>query len=79
MSRKDNPWTTLSVRKVYANPWLELWEERCLDPGGQPALYGRVSFRSKAVGIIPIDEEGWVGLSSFRSICSREIQSKEIL
>jgi 8-oxo-dGTP pyrophosphatase MutT (NUDIX family) len=58
MSRKDNPWTTLSVRKVYGNPWLELWEERCLDPSGRPALYGRVSFCNKAVGIIPLDDQG---------------------
>lgn len=57
MNRRDNPWTTLSVRKVYGNPWLELWEERCLDPAGKPALYGKVSFRSKAVGIIPLDRE----------------------
>jgi 8-oxo-dGTP pyrophosphatase MutT (NUDIX family) len=58
MSRPGNPWTTLSVRQVYANRWLELWEERCLDPSGHPALYGRVSFRNKAVGIIPIDAQG---------------------
>lgn len=45
------------MRKVYDNPWLELWEERCLDPSGNPALYGRVSFRSKAVGIIPLDAD----------------------
>ncbi len=57
MTRRNSPWTTLSVRKVYGNPWLELWEERCLDPAGKPALYGRVSFRSKAVGIIPLDRE----------------------
>jgi 8-oxo-dGTP pyrophosphatase MutT (NUDIX family) len=56
--RPDNPWTTLTTRRVYANPWLELWEERCLDPSGNPALYGRVSFRNKAVGVIPIDEAG---------------------
>lgn len=56
MNRRDNPWTTLSVRKVYGNPWLELWEERCLDPSGNPALHGKVSLRSKAVGIIPIDD-----------------------
>jgi 8-oxo-dGTP pyrophosphatase MutT (NUDIX family) len=58
MARDENPWKTLSVRKVYGNPWLELWEERCLDPSGRPALYGKVSFRSKAVGIIPVDGEG---------------------
>lgn len=57
MNRRGNPWRTLSVRKVYDNPWLELWEENCLDPSGRPALYGKVSFRSKAVGIIPLDGE----------------------
>jgi 8-oxo-dGTP pyrophosphatase MutT (NUDIX family) len=58
MKRPKNPWTTLSVRRVYGNPWLELWEERALDPSGKPALYGKVSFLNKAVGIIPIDETG---------------------
>jgi len=46
------------VRKIYGNPWLELWEEHCLDPSGNPALYGRISFRNKAVGIIPLDDKG---------------------
>jgi 8-oxo-dGTP pyrophosphatase MutT (NUDIX family) len=58
MNRRDNPWQTLSVRKVYGNAWIELWEERCLDPSGKPALYGKVSFRSKAVGIIPLADNG---------------------
>lgn len=57
MDRNKNPWTTLSVRHVYGNAWIDLWEERALDPSGNPALYGKVSFRNKAVGIIPIDEE----------------------
>jgi 8-oxo-dGTP pyrophosphatase MutT (NUDIX family) len=66
---RDNPWTTLSVRMVYANPWLELWEERCLDPSGRPALYGKVSFRSKAVGIIPLDDSGHTWLVGQHRYC----------
>jgi 8-oxo-dGTP pyrophosphatase MutT (NUDIX family) len=58
MKRRENPWTTLSVRKVYDNRWLALWEERCLDPSGKPALYGKVSMHNKAVGIIPIAGNG---------------------
>lgn len=58
MNQRKNPWTTLSLRKIYGNPWIDLWEEHCLDPAGKPALYGRVSFRSKAVGIIPLDDAG---------------------
>ncbi len=72
MSKRDKPWTTLSVRKVYANPWLELWEDRCLDPGGKPALYGRVSFRNKAVGIIPLDDEGFTWLVGQHRYCMNQ-------
>jgi 8-oxo-dGTP pyrophosphatase MutT (NUDIX family) len=62
MTDESNPWKTLSVRRVYANPWLELWEERALDPSGAPALYGRISFLNKAVAIIAVDEEDHVWL-----------------
>lgn len=72
MSRDENPWTTLSVRKVYGNPWLELWEERCLDPSGRPALYGKVSFRSKAVGIIPVDDEDHTWLVGQYRYCLKQ-------
>jgi 8-oxo-dGTP pyrophosphatase MutT (NUDIX family) len=58
MTDHKNPWKTLSVRRVYGNPWLELWEERVLDPSGKPGLYGKVSFHNKAVGIVPLDELG---------------------
>lgn len=62
MSDTANPWKTLSVRRVYGNAWLELWEERVLDPSGKPGLYGKISFHTKAVGIIPIDEQGFTWL-----------------
>ncbi len=57
------------MRKVYDNPWLELWEDRCLDPSGKPALYGKVSFRSKAVGIIPLDDSAHTWLVGQHRYC----------
>lgn len=72
MNRRDNPWTTLSVRKVYDNRWLELWEERCLDPSGRPALYGKVSLRNKAVGIIPLAANGDTWLVGQYRYCLNE-------
>jgi 8-oxo-dGTP pyrophosphatase MutT (NUDIX family) len=72
MDRNKNPWTTLSVRHVYGNPWIDLWEERALDPSGNPALYGKVSFRNKAVGIIPIDEAGHTWLVGQYRYCLNE-------
>ena len=56
-SRK-NPWQTRSVRNVYDNPWIRLEEHRVIRPAGGPGIYGKVCFKSQAVGIIPLDEQG---------------------
>jgi len=29
-----------------------------INPGGTPGIYGKVSFKNQAVGIIPVDEDG---------------------
>jgi 8-oxo-dGTP pyrophosphatase MutT (NUDIX family) len=70
--RTKNPWTTLSVRRVFGNPWLELWEERVLDPSGKPAIYGKVSFLNKAIAVIPIDEEQHTWLVGQYRYCTKE-------
>lgn len=55
---KENPWTTLSAREVYENPWIKLTEYQVLNPSGKPGIYGKIHFRNKAVGIVPLDREG---------------------
>jgi 8-oxo-dGTP pyrophosphatase MutT (NUDIX family) len=57
-----NPWTTLSTRSIYENPWIAVREDRVLRPDGQPGIYGVVHFKNKAVGVLPVDEEGHVWL-----------------
>ena len=52
-----NPWTTLTTRMVYENPWIQVREDQVLNPKGGPGIYGVVMFRSRAVGVVPIDEE----------------------
>jgi 8-oxo-dGTP pyrophosphatase MutT (NUDIX family) len=54
----DNPWRTHSSRIVYDNPWIEVRHEEVTQPDGQPGVYGVVHFKSRAVGILPIDDEG---------------------
>lgn len=54
----DNPWKTLSTQPVYNNAWIKVEEHQVVNPGGTNGLYGKVSFKNQAVGIIPIDEEG---------------------
>jgi 8-oxo-dGTP pyrophosphatase MutT (NUDIX family) len=64
MSEPDpsNPWTTLSSRLVYENPWIRVREDQVLRPDGKPGIYGVVHFKNRAVGVLPVDEEGAVWL-----------------
>ncbi|NJM25681.1 MAG: NUDIX hydrolase [Bacteroidia bacterium] len=54
----DNPWTTLSGADKYENRWIRVTEYQVLNPGGGPGIYGKVHFKNKAVGVIPVDSDG---------------------
>lgn len=53
-----NPWTTLATREVYQNRWIRVEEHDVLNPSGGKGIYGKVHFKHKAVGIIPVDRHG---------------------
>ena len=59
---EQDPWTTLSSRIAYSNPWIEVEERRVLTPAGGPGLYGIVRFRRLAIGVLPIERDGSVWL-----------------
>lgn len=56
-SEKNN-WITLSSKEVYSNGWIHVEEHQIINPSGGKGIYGKVHFKNKAVGIIPIDEHG---------------------
>ncbi|WP_299251204.1 NUDIX domain-containing protein [uncultured Cytophaga sp.] len=58
----DNPWKTIRSKEIYENPWISVREEDVLKPNGEPGIYGVVSFKNKAIGIVPIDSEGYTYL-----------------
>ena len=62
MSKMFGPWRQLSVQKVYENPWLRLEHHEVKTPAGTDGIYGKICFQNIAVGIIPIDEEGYTYL-----------------
>ncbi len=62
MTQPANPWTTLSSRLVYQNPWIRVREDQVLRPDGNPGVYGVVEFKNRAVGVLPVDENGHVWL-----------------
>jgi len=51
-----NPWQTLSQKHIYDNSWINVQEHQVINPGGGKGIYGKVSFKNIAIGIIPIDE-----------------------
>lgn len=58
MAEHKNSWRTLSTQLIYDNPWISVHEDKVINPGGGKGIYGKVLFKNKAIGIIPIDEEG---------------------
>lgn len=53
-----NPWHTLSSEVKYHNPWISVREDQVQNPGGGQGIYGVVTMKNKALGIVPVDAEG---------------------
>ena len=59
---RTNPWTTLSTRDIYDNPWIHVREDQVIRPDGLPGIYGVVHFKNRAVGVLPVDQHGRIWL-----------------
>lgn len=59
---KKNPWQTLSKRVIYDNPWIHVEEHAVINAAGNPGIYGVIEFKNYAIGILPIDAEGYTWL-----------------
>ena len=57
-----NPWNTVFRRQMYDNPWITISEDMVVNASGKPGIYGTVHFKNIAIGIIPIDSEGYTYL-----------------
>jgi 8-oxo-dGTP pyrophosphatase MutT (NUDIX family) len=55
---EKSPWTTLSGENKYDNRWINVTEYQVINPGGGRGIYGKVHFKNKAIGVIPVDSEG---------------------
>ncbi|AYD47013.1 NUDIX domain-containing protein [Arachidicoccus soli] len=57
MQENNNPWTILSSKEAYENPWIKLTEYSVINPSGGKGIYGKVHFKNRALGIVAMDEE----------------------
>jgi len=52
------PWRRLSRRVAYDNPWLQLLHDEVVRPDGSRGIYGVVHFRTQAVGVVAVGDDG---------------------
>ena len=57
-----NPWQTRASREIYENPWIRVREDQVIRPDGEPGIYGVVSMKNFAVGVVPLHDDGTVTL-----------------
>ncbi len=51
-----NSWKTLGSEDKYETPWIKVTQYEVLNPAGKPGIYGVVSFKNLAIGILPLDK-----------------------
>ncbi|MBI1364361.1 MAG: NUDIX domain-containing protein [Alphaproteobacteria bacterium] len=61
-AQTNGPWRVHGGREVFDNPWLTLVDYRVTHPDGRDGDYGVVRFKNRAIGVLPVDEEGCVYL-----------------
>jgi 8-oxo-dGTP pyrophosphatase MutT (NUDIX family) len=53
-----NPWQTLTTRLEFENPWFAITTHDTIAPDGSRPRYGKISFKNRAVAVIPLDDAG---------------------
>lgn len=57
MNETEHNWKTHKVTQVYENPWIRVEHDEVTTPSGTAGIYGRIVFKNKAIGIIPLDKD----------------------
>jgi ADP-ribose pyrophosphatase len=59
---EHNPWITKTSELVYESPWISVTKHDVTNPAGKPGIYSVVHFKGLAIGVLPIDNEGYTWL-----------------
>lgn len=62
-------WTVLREDKVYETNWISVHDYDVIAPTGNPGVYGKVHIKNLAIGVLPIDEQGWTYLVGQNRFC----------
>ncbi|MGZ8153431.1 MAG: NUDIX domain-containing protein [Methylovulum sp.] len=53
------PWKILNEKQVHETPWIRIDHHDVITPTGTSGIYTTVDFKNWAIGVIPIDDEGY--------------------
>ena len=56
MNEQHNPWQVKGEQVTYDNPWIRVTHYDVVNPSGGNGIYGKVHFKGKAIGVLPLDE-----------------------
>lgn len=60
MRNHGKPWIRGPGRLVYDNPWISVTEFKATAPTGNPAQYGLVGYKNRALAILPLFDDGTI-------------------
>ncbi len=63
---KFGPWVQRSRTISYQNPWIKVFHDEVLTPGGDQGIYGVVDFQNIAVGVLAVKEEQVLMVRQYR-------------
>jgi ADP-ribose pyrophosphatase len=55
---QKNPWQINQEQQLYDNPWISLTHYDVINPSGGKGIYGKVHFKNRAIGVLPLDANG---------------------
>ena len=65
-------WKVLREELVYDNKWISVHDYDVIAPTGNTGVYGKVHMKGQAIGVLPIDENGWTWLVGQQRFCFDE-------
>lgn len=72
MGHKHGPWTIEETTRLYQNSFIEVLEDRVVQPDGEQGTYATVAMKP-GIAVLPVDGEGRVYLvKQFRYALGRE-------
>jgi 8-oxo-dGTP pyrophosphatase MutT (NUDIX family) len=59
---RNGPWQVHYTETSFENPWIRVETSKVTHPNGEPGIYGVVRFANLAIGVLPVDDEGFTWL-----------------